>query len=112
MAGLELPIRAIREQISSAVDVIVQLERMRDGKRCVTEISEVLDLEGDTITMSSIYRFNHRAGVDGQGNPIGRLEATGIRPRFSDDLAAMGYVLNEGLLRNDTPDPFNTGSYR
>jgi pilus assembly protein CpaF len=80
MSGMDLPVRAIREQIAAAVDVIVQQERMRDGSRKIISITEIQGMEGDIITMSQIFEFQ-QAGYEG-GRVIGRLRPTGIRPKF------------------------------
>jgi pilus assembly protein CpaF len=80
MAGMELPVRAIRDQIASAIDVIVQQERMRDGTRKVTNITEVQGMEGDIIVLSDIFSFEQQ-GIE-NGKVIGRLKPTGIRPKF------------------------------
>ena len=82
MAGMELPVRAIREQISSAVDLIVHEERMRDGSRKVVNITEVQGMEGDVIVMQDIFTFQ-QTGIEG-GKVIGRLRPTGIRPKFME----------------------------
>ena len=87
MAGYDLPVRAIREQISSAVDCIVQLQRLRDGTRRITHISEVVGMEGDIITLQDIFLFDFGAGVDDQGRFQGQLKPTGVRPKFSEKLA-------------------------
>jgi pilus assembly protein CpaF len=84
MSGMDLPMKAIREQISSAVDMIVQLERMQDGSRRITQISEVLGLENDVITMSDIFAFQHQGIRDGK--VVGKLMPTGLRPKFMDRL--------------------------
>jgi pilus assembly protein CpaF len=84
MAGMDLPHRAIREQIASALDLIVHEERMRDGVRRITSISEIIGLESDTIVMQDIFRF-HQAAVE-DGKVIGRLRPTGIRPKFMEKL--------------------------
>ncbi len=81
MAGFDLPIRAIREQIASAVDVVVQIERMRDGTRKVTSITEVVGMEGDIVTLQEIVRF-HARGVDDAGAVIGDFEYSGVQPHF------------------------------
>jgi len=86
MAGMELPHRAIREQIASALDVVIQLERMRDGSRKVTAIAEVQGMEGDIITMSDIFKFE-LAGYE-SGKVIGVLRPTGLRPRFMEKIEA------------------------
>jgi pilus assembly protein CpaF len=86
MAGMELPHRAIREQIASAIDLVVHQDRMRDGVRRITSISEVIGLESETIVMQDIFRFQ-QAGVE-DGKVIGRLRPTGIRPKFMEKLEA------------------------
>ncbi len=93
MSGLDLPSRAIREQIVSALDLIVHIHRFRDGTRKVTQVSEVIGMEGDVITMSDIYTFDHRAGFDADGKVLGRIEPTGIRPKFTDRLKEAGIAL-------------------
>jgi pilus assembly protein CpaF len=82
MAGMELPLRAIREQVASAVDLIVHQERMRDGSRKVVNITEVQGMEGDVIVMSDLFVFE-QTGIEA-GKVIGRLRPTGIRPKFID----------------------------
>ncbi|MBX3081663.1 MAG: CpaF family protein [Anaerolineae bacterium] len=91
MAGMDLPVRAIREQISAAVDVIVQQERLRDGSRKVVKISEVQGMEGDIITMSEIFEFE-QTGYEA-GKVIGRIRPTGLRPKFIDRIDAAGIHL-------------------
>jgi pilus assembly protein CpaF len=91
MAGLDLPVRAIREQVASAIDIIIQLERMRDGSRRTVQISEVQGMEGDVIVMQDIYKFEQQ-GIE-NGKIIGRLQPTGIRPKFSEKLEAAGIQL-------------------
>ncbi len=98
MSGLDLPIRAIREQIASALDLIVHLERMRDGSRRVVEISEITGMEGDTITMSTIYEFDYDAGFDSNGHFVGEIQPTGLRPMFSEELQQQGIELPQELL--------------
>lgn len=89
MGSMSLPVRAIRTQITSAIDLIVQLQRMRDGVRRVTQISEVCGLEGDVITMNDMVVFEH-TGEDAQGGVRGHFRAFGARPGFSDRLAYFG----------------------
>ena len=91
MAGMDLPVRAIREQISAAVDVIVQQERLRDGSRKVVKLSEVQGMEGDIITMSEIFEFE-QTGYEA-GKVIGRIRPTGLRPKFIDRIEAAGIHL-------------------
>ncbi|RME06859.1 MAG: CpaF family protein [Anaerolineae bacterium] len=92
MAGLEMPLKVIREQIASAVDVIVQQSRLRDGSRKVTYITEVAGMEGDTIVMTDIFKFE-QSGIDENGKIIGQLKPTGIRPLFSERLKVAGFDL-------------------
>jgi pilus assembly protein CpaF len=101
MAGYDLPVRAIREQISSAVDLIVQLNRMRDGSRRITHITEVEGMEGDIITLQDVFLFDYGAGVDDQGRFKGQLKPTGVRPKFAQKLADHGIRLG--------PEMFQTG---
>jgi pilus assembly protein CpaF len=91
MAGMDLPVRAIREQIASAVDLIAHQERLRDGSRKVVKITEVQGMEGDMITMSDIFEFE-QTGVEG-GKIVGRIRPTGIRPKFTDRIEASGIYL-------------------
>jgi pilus assembly protein CpaF len=95
MAGMELPHRAIREQIASALDLVVQLERMRGDRKCVA-ISEIQGMEGEVITMSDIFKFEV-AGHE-EGRVIGALRPTGLRPRFIDRIQAAGIRLPAGIF--------------
>src|SRR5690606_24112320 len=88
MAGMDLPVKAIREQIVSAVDLICQQERLRDGSRKVTKVTEVQGMEGDVITLSDIFEFE-QTGVEA-GRVIGRTKPTGLRPKFIDRIEAVG----------------------
>ena len=97
MAGMDLPIKAIREQIASAVDLIVQQSRLRDGSRKITHITEVQGMEGDIITMQDIFIFE-QTGVDEQGKIIGRLKPTGIKPRFFNQFEVSGIQLPPELF--------------
>lgn len=96
MAGMDLPIRAIREQVASAVDVIIHEERMRDGSRKVVNITEVQGMEGDVIVMQDIFTFE-QTGFEG-GKVIGRLKPTGIRPKFMDKIEAMNIRLPPSIF--------------
>lgn len=89
MTGMPMTVSSIRSQISSAIDIILQLTRLSDGKRKITSVAEVTGMEGDVIQMQEIFTFR-RTGIDGEGNVQGHFEATGIRPRFLDELKAMG----------------------
>ena len=96
MAGMDLPIRAIREQVASAVDLICQQERMRDGTRKVTTITEVSGMEGDVITMTDIFVFE-QTGTE-NGRIVGRLRPTGLRPKFMDKIEAAGIHLPPSIF--------------
>lgn len=87
MAGMELPARAIREQIASAIDLIIQQNRLRDGRRVITHITEVQGMEGDVIVLQDILNFKQE-GIDTEGRVLGRFKATGIRPKFMPRLEA------------------------
>src|SRR6478609_7201540 len=89
MTGMPMTVQSIRSQISSAIDIIVQLTRLSDGKRKVTSVAEVTGMEGDVIQMQEIFRFV-RTGMEADGKILGHFEATGIRPRFLEDLRNMG----------------------
>ncbi len=93
MAGMDLPVRAIREQVASAVDLIVHLTRMRDGSRRVTKVTEVCGMEGDVITLADLMKFDYSAGVGEDGLHQGTIKPTGIRAQFSDKLADLGVEL-------------------
>jgi len=97
MAGMDLPIRAIREQTSSAIDLIVQQSRLRDGSRKITHITEVLGMEGDVIVLQDIFKYE-QTGVDKNGKVQGYFRATGIRPQFVERLAAAGQELAENTF--------------
>ncbi|GAA4066474.1 CpaF family protein [Agromyces indicus] len=93
MAGMDLPLRAIREQIASAVDLIVQIQRHKDGVRRITHITEVHGMEGDIITLQDAFAFDHSRGFEPDGRLRGRLEPTGVRPRFAERIADHGIQL-------------------
>ena len=92
MTGMRLSDRAMRQQVASALDLVVQVARLSDGTRRVTSISEITGMEGETITMQEIFQYE-RTGVDSQGQVIGRFRPTGIRPRFAERLKACGMTL-------------------
>lgn len=96
MAGMDLPMRAIREQIASAIQLVVHEERMRDGSRKVVSITEIQGMEGDIITMSEIFAFE-QTGVE-DGKVIGRLRPTGIRPKFIKQIQAAGIMLPPAIF--------------
>ena len=90
MSGFDLPIRAIREQMASALDLIVHLTRLRDGTRRITHVTEVQGMEGDVITLQDVYLFDFGMGIDEHGRFKGHLKATGVRPKFTEKLADLG----------------------
>ena len=90
MAGMDLPVRAIREQVSAAIDLIVHQQRFRDGSRRITHITEVVGMEGDIITLQDLFLFDHSPGLDENGRSLGVLKSTGIRPKFTDRLIDHG----------------------
>jgi pilus assembly protein CpaF len=113
MAGYELPSRAIRQQISSALDVLVHLERIRDGSRRVTAISEVQRMEGDVIALQDVFTFRQRE-ITSDGKVIGQLESTGLRPSFLDKFEKHGVALPTSLFAQPaaTVAPFARGGRR
>ena len=92
MTGMRLSDRAMRQQVASALNLVVQVARMSDGSRRVTSISEITGMEGETITMQEIFQYE-RTGVDAQGKVLGRFRPTGIRPRFAERLKQSGLQL-------------------
>lgn len=92
MAGMELPLRAIRQQIAAAIDMIIHVERLRDGSRRVVQCSEILGMEGDMIVMQDIFTFE-KMGLSDEGKVVGELKPTGIRPRFSDRIEQVNIKL-------------------
>ncbi|MEX2293188.1 MAG: CpaF family protein [Acidimicrobiales bacterium] len=103
MAGFDLPVRAIREQMASALDLIVHLTRLRDGTRRVTHITEVQGMEGDVITLQDVFLFDFGMGIDEHGKFQGHLKATGVRPKFTEKLADLGIRLGPEVFQ---PEPF------
>ncbi len=103
MAGVDLPLKVVRQQVSSAVDLIVQQSRLRDGARKITAITEVAGMEGDTIVLTDIFKYE-QTGVTHDGKVLGELKATGIRPLFSPRLEAAGYKLGAELFGSTIAD--------
>jgi len=99
MAGLNLPTKGMRQQIASAIQVLIQVERLSDGQRKIVNIAEITGMEGDIITMQDVFVYE-REGVDEAGNVIGSFKATGIRPRFTDRMLAYGVELPVSLFSN------------
>ncbi len=100
MAGMDLPLKVVRQQISSAIDLIVQQTRLKDGQRMITAVTEVAGMEGEIIVLTDIFKFN-QTGIGQDGKVLGELKATGIRPGFTPRLEAAGYKLGA--------DVFSTG---
>ena len=105
MAGFDLPVRAIREQMASAIDLIVQVSRLRDGSRRITHITEVQGMEGEIITLQDVFLFDFAAGVDESGKYRGQLRAAGVRPKFVEKLADQGIRLGPEVFN---PNPGGT----
>lgn len=99
MAGMELPIKAIREQMASALDLIVHQERLRDGSRKVVSIAEVVGMEGDVVTMQDIFTYK-QTGIDAYGKLIGGFKATGVVPSFLDKLTSNGIIIKDDWFMN------------
>ena len=97
MAGMDLPLKVVRQQISSAVDLIVQQTRLKDGQRKVTAVTEVAGMEGDIIVLTDIFKFN-QTDVSPDGKVIGEVSATGIRPNFTPRLVAAGFKLGADIF--------------
>jgi pilus assembly protein CpaF len=98
MSGFDLPVRAIREQMASALDLIVHLSRLRDGTRRVTHVTEVLGMHDDQLLTADLFLFDYGMGLDDDGRFRGHLKATGLRPQFADRLADLGIVLDDELF--------------
>ena len=101
MSGVELPLKAMRQQIASAVDLIIQANRLQGGPRKITSITEIVGMEQETVVMQDIYRYV-QTGVNEQGRAIGRFESTGIRPTFMDRLETAGVRLPASAFRQRT----------
>jgi pilus assembly protein CpaF len=99
MSNLNIPEKAVRQQIASAVDLIIQITRLSDGTRKVTSITEITGMEGDVITMQDLFLFE-RSGVTTDGRVVGRFRATGIRPKCSDRLTASGFALPADMFEH------------
>ncbi|WP_373886484.1 CpaF family protein [Sinomonas sp. ASV322] len=98
MAGMDLPLRAIREQIASAVNLVVQISRLRDGTRRITHITEVQGMEGDVVVLQDAFVFDYGAGVDENGKFLGSAVATGVRPRFIERFEDLGIHVRPGIF--------------
>jgi pilus assembly protein CpaF len=99
MAGMDLPLKAIRQQIAGAINLVIQLSRLKDGSRKVTAISEVIGMEGDTVTMQEIFKFESKGADPATGKIVGEFNPTGIRPKIIDRLFDMGVPLPPRLAQ-------------
>ncbi|WP_345299280.1 CpaF family protein [Candidatus Villigracilis affinis] len=109
MAGMDLPLKVVRQQVSSAVDLIVQQTRLKDGQRKVTAVTEVAGMEGEIIVLTDIFKFV-QTGVTTEGKVLGEINATGIRPNFTPRLEAAGFKLTADIFAPKAPS--NQGSRR
>jgi pilus assembly protein CpaF len=98
MANLDLPMQAIREQIASALHLLIQIARFRDGTRRITHVTEVSGMEGTVVTLQDIFRFRQH-GINEDGRIVGELQATGIRPTFSERFDVAGVRLPELMFQ-------------
>jgi pilus assembly protein CpaF len=98
MAGMDLSVRAVREQIAAAINVVVHQARLRDGTRRVTHVTEIVGMEGETITLQDVFLFDFHAGVDEEGKFLGQLKPTGLRPHFLDKLQDRGIRLDPSIF--------------
>lgn len=98
MAGMELPVKAIRDQIAAAINLIIHQSRLRDGSRKITHITEVLGMEGDIITLQDIFVYDFSMGVNEQGDSIGQIKSTGIRPAFLEKLKDQGIEIDPEIF--------------
>ncbi len=98
MAGVDIPVRAIREQVASALNLIVHQARLKDGTRRITHVTEVVGMEADVITLQDLYVFDYRAGIDDNGRFRGVIQPTGLRPKLADKLADQGIHLSPNLF--------------
>jgi len=100
MSGIDIPARSARAQIASALNVVIQVGRLSDGRRKLLSVSELTGMEGEVVTMQEIFRYR-QTGMSPEGQVIGKFEATGIRPRFLDQVMAHGISLSADLFRPD-----------
>jgi pilus assembly protein CpaF len=100
MSGIDIPARSARAQMASAINVVVQVARLADGRRKLVSLSELTGMEGEVVTMQEIFRFR-QTGVNAEGLVQGKFEATGIRPRFLEHVMAHGVTLTPDLFRPD-----------
>jgi pilus assembly protein CpaF len=103
MSGFDLPVRAVREQIASALDMVIQLDRLRDGSRRVVQVSEIDGMEGDTVVMQDIFYYDFSMGVDELGTSLGRLKSAGLRPKFMERLGDLGIHVPSEVFAFEPP---------
>jgi pilus assembly protein CpaF len=103
MSGMDLPVRAIREQVSSALDLLVHQSRLRDGTRRITQVTEVVGMEGDIITLQDLFKFDYSAGFDENGRSLGQLKSTGLRPKFLEKMSHAGVKVDPRVFMVDGP---------
>ena len=103
MAGYDLPVRAIRQQVASALHLVVHLSRLQDGSRRVTHVTEVEGMEGDTVVMQEIFYFDHSAGIDEAGRSMGSLKSSGLRPKFMRHLEDLGVSVSPDTFEYEPP---------
>jgi pilus assembly protein CpaF len=111
MAGMDLPVKVLREQIASAIDLIIQQSRLKDGSRKVTAITEVAGMEGDTVVLTDVFKFD-QTGVTSDGRVLGELKPTGIRPLFTPRLEAAGFKLGPEVFGANLADMLGGGRRR
>jgi pilus assembly protein CpaF len=100
MSGIDIPVRSSRAQIASALHVVIQIGRLSDGRRRLLSLSELTGMEGDVVTMQEIFRYR-QTGVSPEGQVVGKFEATGIRPKFIEQVMSHGVSLSADLFRPD-----------
>jgi len=103
MTGYDLPVRAIREQIASSLNLVIQLARLRDGSRRVVQVTEISGMESDTVVMQDIFYFDYSMGVNERGESLGRLKSTGLRPKFMEHLGDLGIHLPAEVFAYEPP---------
>jgi pilus assembly protein CpaF len=101
MAGLDMPQRSVRNQIASAIDVVIQLSRLSDGRRKLVSLQEITGMEGEIVTMQEIFTFE-RLGIDPDNNVLGEIVPTGVRPKFAEKLKLAGCTLPANLFERTT----------
>jgi pilus assembly protein CpaF len=102
MTGIDIPIKSLRSQMASALHIVVQVQRLSDGRRRVVSVQEITGTEGDTITMQEIFRFD-RSGLDAAGNVLGHHHPTGIRPKFVQRAEENGVQIPPDMFRKEGP---------